>query len=65
MNGFYKIELELNYDDWRNYKRNKSLDAMHRRVLMATWLDAAWGHLKDHPKVFEDSFTHTVRMFAA
>jgi hypothetical protein len=65
MNGFYKIELELNYDDWRNYKRNKSLDAMHRRVLMATWLDAAWGHLKDHPKVLEDSFTHTVRMFAA
>ena len=60
MKGLYKIEVELNYDEWRDYKSNKALSASRRRVLMATWLDAAWGFLKLQEDFLYTSFLHTV-----
>ena len=42
MADLYKVELELNYDAWRNFKSNKSLSDSARRMLMAEWVSEAW-----------------------
>lgn len=63
MNGLYKVELELNYDMWRNYKNNASLAAPKRRMLLALWLDTAWSYMRKNPQVLEDSFSHTVFLY--
>lgn len=60
MGALYRIELELNYDEWRNYQDNEALSASNRRKLMARWLDVAWKFLKNHPYIIHQAFKHTV-----
>ena len=60
MKALYKIEVEVNYDEWRDYQANASLSASRRRILMATWLDEAWGLLREYDDFFFKSFLHTV-----
>ena len=38
----YKVELEISYEEWRNYEYNDSLTDSKRRMLMALWVDMAW-----------------------
>ena len=62
MNALYKVELELNYDEWRDYKSNESLAAPRRRMMMALWLSKVWAHMElpEHSKIFKSSFDDTV-----
>ena len=60
MAAMYKIELELNYAEWRSYQATGALSAMKRRMLMARWLSTAWKHVKAHPYILEQAFKHTV-----
>jgi len=59
MNSFYKIELELNFAEWRQYKDTKSLSPSKRRILMATWLSHAWGILRTRRDFLRSCFTST------
>lgn len=60
--ALYKVEVELNYDEWRGYKANESLAAGRRRVYMATWLERAWRFIQDNDNksVLENAFVSTV-----
>lgn len=55
----YRIELEINFALWRDYKSNKVLCAGKRRVFMATWLDLAWEVLKTEHHLIRQSFEST------
>jgi hypothetical protein len=60
--ALYKVQVELNYDEWRGYKANSSLAVGKRRVLMATWLERAWRfiQLDENKHVLEQAFVSTV-----
>ena len=60
MNEFYKIELELNFAEWREYKENKSLSSSKRRMMMALWLDLTWGLLRTQGTFIRKCFVNTV-----
>lgn len=60
MSGFYKVELEQNYEAWRDYQATGALSEMRRRMLMAGWLDSAWKIVKENPHICEQAFKHTV-----
>jgi hypothetical protein len=60
MAALYKVEVELNFSEWRGYQSNKSLAAGMRRRHMARWLSVAWNHLKANPHIIHQSFVHTV-----
>lgn len=60
MASLYKIEVELNYEEWRSHQTTGALSAMNRRKLMARWLDVAWKHLIEHPHILTQAFAHTV-----
>ena len=60
MSALYKVELELNYDEWRSHQASGALSASNRRKLMAKWLDVAWHHLKENPHILQQAFVHTV-----
>jgi hypothetical protein len=60
--ALYKVEVELNYDEWRGYKANESLAAGRRRVYMAKWLARAWAFIQqdENKTVLEQAFVSTV-----
>lgn len=60
MKHLYKIELELNYDLWRNYQNNGILAESKRRMLMALWASKAWGVLSKDKNIIKSSFEDTV-----
>ena len=60
MSVLYKIELEMNYEEWRSYQTSGALSAMKRRMLMARWLHEAWRFMKLNPYVIHQAFRHTV-----
>jgi hypothetical protein len=60
MNSFYKMDLERNFDRWRDYKNNSSLTQSMRRMLMAFWLNEAWDFLKHDRNFLYASFARTV-----
>jgi hypothetical protein len=77
INTLYKVEVEINYAEWRQYQENGNiwlyldtrskflccsgtLSASRRRVMMARWVQIAWKHIVDNPKMIHDSFVHTV-----
>lgn len=60
MNKLYKIELEVDYELWRQYQESGALSAPRRRMLMASWLSTAWSFMQAHPEILHKSFTSTV-----
>ncbi len=60
ISALYKVEVEINFQEWRGYQANKSLSAQMRRLHMARWLSVAWAHLKEYPHIIHQSFIHTV-----
>lgn len=60
MAALYKVELELNYEEWRNHRESGALSAQNRRMLMARWLSTAWAEVTKNPYLLESSFKHTV-----
>ena len=58
--GLYKVEVEVNFQEWRGYQANKSLSAGMRRRHMGRWLATAWEWLKANPHIIHQSFVHTV-----
>ena len=55
-----QVELELNFDGWRNYKNNKSLSASARRMFLARWTDMCWGILRTQLAFIRKCFDATV-----
>lgn len=47
MAAFYKIQLEVDIDEWRNYKDTGALAARNRRIMMARWASKAWGLIRE------------------
>ena len=60
MNQFYQVELEVNYDAWRQYKTSNAMSACRRRIMMATWLSHAWGLLRTKRDILHKAFSSTV-----
>ena len=60
MSELYKVELELNIDEWRQYQSNKSLSASNRRILMARWLSVAWKEVMKNNHLTRACFERTV-----
>ena len=58
--ALYKVEVEVNFQEWRGYQSNGSLSAGMRRRHMARWLALAWEWLKANPYIIHQSFVHTV-----
>jgi hypothetical protein len=56
MKQFYKYDLAMNINCWRNFKHNKSLSASNRRVLLATWLSQAWTILSTKTEFLRSAF---------
>ena len=55
-----QIQLEVNFEAWRNYKDNKSLSASKRRCMMGNWLHLGWGHLLTQESFIKKSFDNTL-----
>jgi hypothetical protein len=62
ISALYKVQVELDYDEWRGYKANSSLAAGKRRLYMARWLDMAWKFIQEdeNKHVLEQAFVSTV-----
>ena len=60
MNEFYKVELELNFAEWRDYTANKTLSQSNRRMYMGLWLNMAWGVLRTQGSFISKTFANTV-----
>jgi hypothetical protein len=60
MGALYKVEVQVNFKEWRSYEATGALSQRNRRVHMANWLAHAWNFLQLHPEMIEDSFKHTV-----
>jgi hypothetical protein len=58
--ALYKVEVQVNFKEWRSYEATGALSSRYRRWHMANWLAYAWEFLKLHPEMIEDSFTQTV-----
>jgi hypothetical protein len=55
-----QIELELNFDAWRDYQSNKSLSSSARRMLLARWADMSWGILRTQVAFIRKCFEATI-----
>lgn len=56
ISAFYKIQLEVEIDEWRDFSGD-ALSAPKRRVMMAKWADMAWGLMIDkYQPVINGSF---------
>ena len=60
MQALYKVEVQVNFKEWRSFQANGSLSRRNRRLHMANWLTIAWIYLQQHPQMIEDSFKHTI-----
>jgi hypothetical protein len=58
--ALYKVEVQVNFKEWRSYEATGALSQRNRRWHMANWLAYAWAFLKLHPEMIEDSFKQTV-----
>lgn len=60
MSELYKKELEISFDEWRNYRNNGSLAASRRRMLIARWASYAWEKVSQDSDLISRCFEKTV-----
>ena len=54
-----QVELEENFDEWRDYQNTKSLSDSQRRMKLASWADHAWAMLQTHSTSIRKCFDAT------
>lgn len=59
MNKFYKATLEVNINEWREYKKSLALAAPKRRVMMLQWASKGWHCLGENRPLINGAFRHS------
>lgn len=55
----YRVDEELNYDTWLNYRDNGSLSTQHIRTTMLLWTKLLWAELKEKKEFLKRTFIST------